>query len=143
MSYSEILKQRYMWRTHTKRDQLPKLKDIIVLLKPGILEIGEPHLFWMTDRNLVDAVSNKYEYEYCINSELRKTMTWITKRIFNTIGIDNYLSIGVYLRIATSMLNKLVDDGVIDKDTNIYYHDNLVRNVYTLISELNTEDLPF
>jgi hypothetical protein len=41
------------------------------------------------------------------------------------------------------MLNKLVDDGIINKDISIAYHQRLITNVRKILSEINAEDLPF
>ena len=149
MKYSDLLKRRYILYKKAKREwknhsQAPKLKDIITEFRNNrMLCKTDPYLFWCSDRDLIDAVMEEYEYEYCINPELRSKMKWATEHILNMIGIDNYITVHVYIRIFTSMLNKLVDEGIISKEVGIYYHDNLVRNTMSLISDLSIEDLPF
>lgn len=149
MKYSDLLTRRYILYKKAKREwknhsQTPKLKDIITEFRNNrMLCETDPYLFWCSDRDLIDAVMEEYEYEYCINPELRNKMKWATEHILNMIGIDNYITVHVYIRIFTSMLNKLVDEGIISKEIGIYYHDNLVRNTMSLISDLSTEDLPF
>lgn len=101
----------------------------------------EPHLFLNSYHD--EGVADDESYTIAVNPQLRETMLWITKHILTTIGKDTYLTINVYIRIGTSMLNKLVDNGVISKELGIYYHDNMVANTADLISELSLEELPF
>ena len=147
MYFPNYLIQRYCWLQQAKtrkpfrKDQCPKLSIIVNELFSNDYE--EPHLFMSDIGQDYDEIAEKASYEYCINPELRDVFYWITKRIMSTINIDNYLSTNVYIRIGTSMLNKLVENNKLEKELNIYYHDNLVANVASLLSVLNTEDLPF
>lgn len=138
----------YVWREQARtrkpfsRDQVPKLKTIIKELYSK--NYNEPHLFSCDhDPGNFDDIAALASYEYCINPDLRKTMLWISTKILSTVGKDNYLTVNVYIRIATSMINKLVDKNIISKEFGIHYHDNLVANTNALISAINTEDLPF
>ena len=74
-------------------------------------------------------------------------LTWINKKILyelpNTKGKVDDKYIWVRIRIATSMLNKLVEDGIITKDMSIEYHRRLTSNVRKILSEITVEDLPF
>lgn len=70
-------------------------------------------------------------------------LTWINKKILYKLPDIDYRTVGVRLRIATSMLNGLEQAGVIPKDISIQYHDRLVKNVNRLMGLINTEDLPF
>lgn len=105
----------------------------------------EPYLFLSE----YDLVSNENEtvsdtsYKIATCPELRKVLSWISKHILYSVGIDYYMTIDVYVRIGSSMLNKLVEDGILTKDLSIIYHDNLVRNLKDLISTMNEESLPF
>lgn len=104
----------------------------------------EPHLFLdhITSSENTDNIDD-LSYEIAINSELRKVLYWISKRIMLSIIIDNYMTLDVYVRIGTSMINKLVNESIISKEFGMIYHDNLVRNIGDVISSVNEESLPF
>lgn len=51
--------------------------------------------------------------------------------------------IGVRLRIATNMLNKIEQNGILSKEICLMYHERLTSNVRKILSEIYTEDLPF
>ena len=107
--------------------------------------IHEPHLFL----NEYDQISNENGvtsdalYKISTSPELQKVLSWISKHILYSVGIDYYITVDVYVRIGSSMLNKLVEDGILTKDLSIAYHDNLIRNLKDLISTMNEESLPF
>lgn len=125
------------------QENIPECSEILNEFRQKY-SLWEPHLFLHSDEILcTDEFANDVSYKISTNFELYKVLEWISKKILSTLGIDNYLSINVYIRIGTSMLNKLVEQGCITKSENIYIHDNLVRNVSSLLSELNTENLPF
>ena len=82
-------------------------------------------------------------YEIWRNKDLSKLTQWINENITLSLGIDNYVTINVKLRIATGMLNNLVNKGLVSSISAIQYHDRLVSNVRNEVSILLTEDLPF
>ena len=82
-------------------------------------------------------------YEIWRNEHLRNIITWINKKITLVLGIADYRAIGVRMRIATGMLNKLVAEGELSKEFCIRIHDNFVKSINSEISAINTEDLPF
>lgn len=82
-------------------------------------------------------------YEIWRNEHLSKLTQWINENITLSLGIDNYITINVKLRIATGMLNNLVNKGLVSSISAIQYHDRLVSNVRNEVSILLTEDLPF
>lgn len=82
-------------------------------------------------------------YEICINPDLRRIVRWVNEKIVLTLGIADYRTIGVRLRIATGMLNKLVHEGKMPKGIGILTHQALVTNLNDEISAINTQDLPF
>ena len=82
-------------------------------------------------------------YETWRNSALHMWLVWLNRKITLQLGLVDYRTIGVRLRIATGMLNKQMHDGTLSKKMNILIHNNLVRNVQQEISAINTEDLPF
>lgn len=82
-------------------------------------------------------------YKCCINKDLKNIISWINKKIILKLDIHDYRTIGVRLRIATGMLNKLVHEGKLSRDVGIKVHDTLVFNLNREISAINTQDLPF
>lgn len=147
--FPNYIKRRYQLKKQAEtrkafpQENIPEYSEILNIFRQENI-LWEPHLFLHSNEILyTDELANDVSYKICTNIELRKVLMWISKRILSTLGIDNYLSINVYIRIGTSMLNNLVEQGCITKSENIYIHDNLVRNVSSLLSELNTENLPF
>lgn len=132
------LKKQAETRTPFHEDCIPSIKEILNSFND---DMWEPHMF-LNEYDL-NSTDNVELYQICTNYELRKTLQWISNKILSTIGIDNSITVGVYIRISTSMINKLVDDGIITKQFGIYYHDNFVRNATDLMCIVNTEDLPF
>ncbi|WP_173431824.1 hypothetical protein [Sharpea azabuensis] len=147
--FPNFLKMRYQLEMQAKtrapfpESCIPKCIDILDHYRKSNT-FWFPHLF-LNEYNTesTDEIVDDALYEICINEELRKVLKWISKRTISTIGIDNYLSINVYTRIGTSMLNQLVDDELLSKPLNILYHDNFVRNLADLTQEINVESLPF
>lgn len=82
-------------------------------------------------------------YEVWRNSRLHDILVWINTKITLELGKLDYRAIGVRVRIATNMLNKLVNEGFLSRDLNIRIHYMLVTNVRREISAINVEDLPF
>lgn len=82
---------------------------------------------------------------YCIATkpEIRNVLHWINNNIVSKIIDYSYSTIYVKIRIATSMLNKLVDANVISKQDNMYIHFNMVRNLLDLKRDTIDDDLPF
>lgn len=100
---------------------------------------NQPHLLFCVTPYPNYEIAHDAIYEYCTNKELRKVFSWGTNKIMSTILTDTYLTVNVHIRIITGMLNKLD----IPKSLNMYYHDNLVFNISSLLCEINSEDLPF
>lgn len=147
MNYSEHIINRYRLYLNAKRckihgQQKIELGQIINEFKndPVLFEIGDPYLFFCADREFKN---DEHEYKYCICPELRKVFKWIYRHVYEALDLQKLLTLGVYIRISTDMLNNLVNDATITKEAGIYYHDNLIRNVNSVIYALNTEDLPF
>jgi hypothetical protein len=90
-----------------------------------------------------DETDDDVVYEICINSDLRRIVRWVNKTIVLQLGIITYETIGVRLRIATGMLNKLIYEGRIPKKTGMLIHLTLVSNLNREISAITTQDLPF
>lgn len=103
-------------------------------------------LWLMRDHHIVtDAVVQ--DGEYFTNSEYIQKMVcnkkyidviiWINKNIVSQLDIDNYITTGVKLRIATGMIFKNCG-----QDATLM-HLALVHNVNEVRAELIDEELPF
>lgn len=77
------------------------------------------------------------------NKELHNIIRWINRKITLIIGIADYRTIDVRMRIAVNMMDKLVSSGGIDKRLNLIMFGNLISNVRQELGLINTEDLPF
>lgn len=77
------------------------------------------------------------------NEDLHKIIQWINKKITLIIGIADYRTIDVRMRIATNMMDKLVDDGSLSSTLSVVMFGNLISNVRQELGIINTEDLPF
>lgn len=77
------------------------------------------------------------------NKELHNIIRWINRKITLIMGIADYRTIDVRMRIAVNMMDKLVSSGDIDKRLNLIMFGNLISNVRQELSMINTEDLPF
>lgn len=73
------------------------------------------------------------------NKDLQTWLQWVNKNITLRIGLISYVTLGVCLRIATSMLNKI--DLPFKMSSKIHYYlCNNARNEHSLYID---EDLPF
>jgi hypothetical protein len=90
-----------------------------------------------------DEAEDDVIYEICINPDLRSIVRWVNKKIVLQLGIIDYRTIGVRLRIATGMINKLVHENRLPEKTGMLIHFSLVSNLNREISAINTQDLPF
>ena len=82
---------------------------------------------------------------YMLKPEVMRVLVWINKKIlFVMCEKDCRLeTIGVRIRIATGMLNKLADNHIITKGTSLEYHKRLIENSYGVFLDIIAEDLPF
>lgn len=117
---------------HLLRDAYHHLIDTV--------EGGYPHVIvFYDDKDIADRIL----YENCINSELRKVTLWITKNILTVLNDLHYKTFGVRIRIATGMVNKLVNEGKLDSTLAFYVHEGFVKNLRDLKFDLEVESLPF
>lgn len=78
-----------------------------------------------------------------MQKDLRSTINWINKNI--VLNLPNYMpwpglkTLGVLLRIATGMINKLD----LPDDVKRKIHVNMINNVEQEYRRLDTESLPF
>lgn len=73
-------------------------------------------------------------------------LQWVNNRILfelPKIKDNNAQWVGVRIRIATNMLNKIEQEGILDKEICLKYHERLTSNVRKILGEIYTEDLPF
>ena len=77
------------------------------------------------------------------NSHLQFIVRWINRKITLCIGIETYRTLGVRVRIATSMINKLVNEGYLSKRMSMRIHYYLCENVRNESSLVVNEELPF
>ena len=90
-----------------------------------------------------DKVDYDVIYEVWRNKQLHDLLVWVNKKIILPIGIADYRTIGVRMRIATGMLNKLVIEEVVTPKLAAIIHNNFITIINGEISAINTEDLPF
>lgn len=84
---------------------------------------------------------------YMLKPDVQAWLKWINERILYELPevktCKDAQWVGVRIRIATSMLNKIEQSGILSKDVCVTYHDRLVSNVRKILGEIYTEDLPF
>lgn len=73
------------------------------------------------------------------NPEVAKVLTWIKTKIIINLGVLDYKTLDVLIRIATGMLNKCD----IPKEVQIMFHDNMVENLTTEHADILLSELPF
>lgn len=99
---------------------------------------------WRSDRygvTLSNACISPFDKTVCLcNCDLRKWLEWVNLNICLSIASDTEKTIGVKLRIATGMLNKIKSISDIEK---IEIHSNLTNNVYEEIFRIINGELPF
>ena len=95
---------------------------------------------------------NKYDYtlffaedepRWLMKPEAEHVLIWINNKILYQLLDMDYITMGVRLRIATNMLNKLTQQNIISKDISILYHDRFIERIKGIYSAAMTEDLPF
>lgn len=100
---------------------------------------------WQFERLLF--AGSEVEPLYMLKSGMIDILQWVNRKIlFELPRVKNYSDaqwIGVRIRIATNMLNKQVDKGIITKSTALIYHERLTSRVRQILGEIYTEDLPF
>ena len=84
---------------------------------------------------------------YMLKPKAVNLLNWVNEKILFELPrakmLGNVQWIGVRIRIATNMLNKLEAEGVLAKEVCIEYHKRLVSNVRQILENIYTEDLPF
>lgn len=128
-------------RFNLKRPTKPSIvyENLRIAYNQGVKGIENCTRLFVTES---DDENELAEYIF-YNNALHPVVRWINKNILLEIGHASYVTIGVKIRIATSMMNCLVTSGELDKDIALLLHSNLTLNVNKAIGQINTEDLPF
>lgn len=129
-------------RKNPPNGKTPTLKSLIAFYKKRKIscmhDVMECHII-----STLEHVVEEARYKLCTKKELIEVGEWVNNNIVWTLDEDNYITQGVKIRIAISMLNKLCNKGVISKEESIFFFDNIVTNIKDCKSELMMEDLPF
>lgn len=142
--FSQILLERY--RLIRKAQKLPQddvdVEDAINFLADYDYA---PQILYCHVITTLDYIAEEASYKVSICPELRKIAKWLWKEVVLKINIDKKQTINVKTRIAVDMLNKLENKGIINKDLNLFYFDNVITNVQDLWWDVipNLDHLPF
>lgn len=82
---------------------------------------------------------SELEKKVVYDPEIRKLRIWIYKKIILQLDLLNHDTIGVLIRIATGMLNKID----IPKGDKLILHEHMVKNIQDEYFKIITESLPF
>ena len=82
-------------------------------------------------------------YDIWSNIHLQELVKWFNSKVIPEFATLSYQTINVRVRIFCSKLNRLVDDGLVSKETAIKMHLNLVNTIREEYNLLINEDLPF
>ena len=82
-------------------------------------------------------------YDIWSNNHLQELIKWFNSKVIPEFTTMSYQTINVIIRIFCSKLNKLVDEGLVSKETAIKIHLNLVETIKEEHNALINEDLPF
>lgn len=84
---------------------------------------------------------------YILKPKVVNVLMWVNRKIlFELPKIKTQKDaqwIGVRIRIATNMLNKNVDEGLLPKEVAIEYHKRMTSRIREILGDIYTEDLPF
>lgn len=105
---------------------------------PGILDTTRMIASFTNDEDDYDIVHAIWG-----SQELRQWLYWVNTKITLQLGLQNYITLGVRLRIATSMLNNLVKSDVVSIPIAAKIHNHLCDNVWNEHSLIVNEGLPF
>ena len=84
---------------------------------------------------------------YILKPKAIDVLRWINRKILFELPRIKTLTdqkwIGVRIRIATNMLNKLETEGILTKEICIKYHERFTSRIRKILGDIYTEDLPF
>lgn len=95
------------------------------------------------DEQDLDEYDEQLLYTIWSNKHLQDLIQWFNSKVIPEFTNISYQTINVRVRIFVSKLNKLVNDGLVDKETAIRLHLNLVDTIQEEHNALVNEDLPF
>lgn len=90
-----------------------------------------------------DEFDEQLLYEIWSCKKLQELIKWFNSKILPEFTTMSYQTIQVRERIFISKLNRLVDTGIISKETGIKLHLNLVDTIKSEHNSLINENLPF
>jgi hypothetical protein len=90
-----------------------------------------------------DEYDEQLLYEIYSCKELEELIAWFNSKTIPEFTTMTYQTISVRIRIFTSKLNKLVDEGIVSKETAIKLHLNLVDTIENEHNLIVNENLPF
>lgn len=109
-----------------------RCKDVPTEIVPDNIEemIGDyyPQIMYCHKISTLDYVAEEAEYLLCTNSRVRNVAKWVCENIVREITRDSRKTFNVKLRIAVSMLNKLENEKIVDKEICLFYFDNIITN---------------
>jgi hypothetical protein len=104
----------------------------------------QPHIFVKSALTETEYFGQSNYVTQCfINDAFRAVCIWVNKNILLQLTKDTYITTNVKIRIATSMINKLVMQEKFSRDCGLLAHDILVSNIRELRGILDIEELPF
>lgn len=148
--FSQVLREHWALIYKAKH----RCKDVPTEIIPEPYDIlkdypnrGYPQFMYCHVISTLDYIAEEASYVYCTNSRVREVYKWVEKNIIYRVIWDNWKTLSVKVRIAVDMLNKLENEGVISKELNLFYFDNIVANsrelyLDTMFSNPD-DDLPF
>ena len=149
--FSQLLVEH--WKTVYKTTH--RCKDVPTEIIPEPYDILKdnpdnvyPQFMYCHVISTLDYIAEEASYVLCTNDKVRKINKWVHKNIVSKVIEDNLNTINVKIRIAVDMLNKLENEGVISKELNLFYFDNIVTNsrelyLDVMFGEEDINKLPF
>lgn len=126
-----VMRKNYVPRKYTLKEAVQNIQTGDVIPQIVISE----HV----PENQVDMLY----YEVATNQSLRKVLQFVTDKILIELPEQYYKTTDVRLRIFTSMLNKAVENGDVDRAMAVGIHLNVIDNIVGLMGDMYAEDLPF
>lgn len=145
--FSNYLKRSWQEvKTGVMQDILERMKVVYETDKfHGYYNVElDPHIVISSPLTLNEYnVPGTYTWECFNNDGFKTVIRWINKNILIQLTNDSYITTDVKIRIATSMINKLVNQEKLKKQHAILAHEILVANVAEIHHVLLDESLPF
>lgn len=91
----------------------------------------------------LDEYDEQLLYDIWSNNHLKELIKWFNSKVIPEFTTLSYQTINVRVRIFCSKLNRLVNDGLVCKETAIKMHLNLVDTIQEEHTALINEELPF